>query len=172
MDTQRSEVKSVYAEAERCSIRWERAPDSDSSFELANWSSSVINVSHHIFLSPADWKERQSCSGSPSWPVTCHHLWFAIRFSDSHPALPSSWGSIRNEIREGDYSVLSLCARNGNRSGAVITVVFSLSPAETLSVPMACDWSLAAPSVVSHSHKYAWSSAEETTIQETRIIWQ
>lgn len=54
MDMQRSEVKSVYAEAELRSIRRAQAADSDSSFVLANWSSSVINVSHQIVLSPAD----------------------------------------------------------------------------------------------------------------------
>lgn len=51
MDVQRSEVKRVYAEAERRSTRPERAADSDGSFVLANWSSPVINVSHQVFLS-------------------------------------------------------------------------------------------------------------------------
>lgn len=48
MGMQRSEVKSVYADAERRPVRRARAANTDSS--LANRSSSVIHVSHQIFL--------------------------------------------------------------------------------------------------------------------------
>ena len=53
---------------------------------------------------------------------------------------------------------------------AITAMLSSPERAVTLIVVIACDWSLAAPSAVSHSEKRAWSSAEETTIQETRII--
>lgn len=54
---------------------------------------------------------------SSSASVTCHPLWFAIRFSGSHPALRSSWRSIRSEIREGDYSAWSFQCQKWKSQG-------------------------------------------------------
>lgn len=171
MELQRSEVKSVYAEAEHRSIRRERAADSDGSFVLANWSSSVMNVSHPMVGSvpPADWIQRQSCSGNPARPLSrvilCDLPFVSqvLTLLSDHLEGPLEVRSEREITRHEAFS-----ARNGNRRDAVIAGVLSpsLSPREgavmlcsTLSVPMACDWSLAAPSAVSHSQKYAWSSA-------------
>lgn len=90
MDMQRSEDKSVYAEAERRAVRREQAADSDSSVVLANWSSLVMNVSHQIFLPRLTemkgrellWESILVCHVSSS--VICQSF---LRFSPGSPII-------------------------------------------------------------------------------------